>query len=190
MIGLGACGVAPVLMIGVSVVSIGCGMALAVPRETAARDWLAASLAALLAGALCLASAIVALVVSAAELAESGVLPTGWSNAGSVLLLAGAALLFLSAGCHGGFLRRLALHLEDLATARSAAAYQVFLFVGTPAIVVSLSVASLFLETTSKASFMMRLAALVLTALLLGWWLSLLHRTRWAVSHGLPRRRR
>jgi hypothetical protein len=181
---LGSCGLFAVGLVVFLIIGIGCLLGLAAPVPPA-RSWLARSMATLLVGTAALGGVFVVAVLSVFELENQGDIPDGLTSLLGILILLNGVLGLLTALSHAGFLRRLAVYLENEPTARSAAGYQIFLLLGCPLLLLGLCVLSGAALNDGPTAMALRVATLLGLALLLGWWLALVQGVRRSVQLGL-----
>jgi hypothetical protein len=174
---LGQCGFMLTSLVGVSLAAIGGFLALSVPAETGARGWLSGSLACLVVGGLALAVAFIGLIALASRVDAA---PAGGSLLRFVAAagLVGSLLVLLSFLAYGRFLVRLALHLGEGSLALSASNYATLLAVCALSAPLLTCLVSFLASDEGVASLTLRLGALVLAGMFLGWWLSLVSRVR------------
>jgi hypothetical protein len=186
LLSLGSCGVSLVGLLAVLLIVVGSFYSLAVPPETGARNWLAASLSCLLVClVLGLGAGVTALPLLMAQVQQGAVPQGGLAAVLSALLLVAAGLALISVVAYGQFLSRLAVYLDDFATARSAAGYLFFVVAGSSLGLCGLCLLGLFQGGDFRAAFVAQLALVLLLSLQLGWWLTLVARLRSLVAHGL-----
>ena len=163
----------------------GCLASLAVPLASSSRSWLAASIALLLIGCLALIATFTMAMIGAVELQLEGEIAAGVMQLLLCCFLAAGALGLLTAVSHAGFLRKLAVYLGNERTARSAAGLQFLLLIASPVFAVGLCLLPFAAVDGSPSSTVLGLAALLVFALLLGWWLALVNAVRSSVRLGL-----
>jgi hypothetical protein len=174
---LGSCGFMLSMVVGVGLAASGGMRTLAVPKESGARGWLAASLACLVVGGLALTAAFIGLIAIANR-------PDGTLTGDSLFRFIGAAglvamlLLVLSFLAYARFLVQLALCLGEADLAQSARTYGLLLAVCILLAPLATCVISLVASDEGHEGLVSRFAALVVMGLFLGWWLVLVSRLR------------
>jgi len=171
------------VMLAGAIVTIGCLVALQAPAA-AARTWLGWSLASQFIGGLLFCAACVILAYLAVQLEAEGEMSEAPASLLTLCLTGSAVLTFLAFFSHGGFLRRLACAAGCETAARSAAAYQLFFWFGLPLAALGLLVlVSLAAETVALPLF--AIGILLISAVLLCWWLQLIQSVRHGIKLGL-----
>lgn len=182
---MGSCGLSVAALLCCLVICVGCLQCLAIPPINTARGWLAASIANLLVGMVAGTGVLIVAGMGGMQLELQGDLSDSLAGLLVVMLMLSGVLGLLTAITHGGFLRRLASHLGNESAARSAAGYQIFLLLSSFLLALGLCVVAVLIEAGGPAAFTAGLAALLVLALLLGWWLSLIHSVRCSLQFAM-----